>query len=161
MSTKDLQGTLFGGFKRKGVIAYIEKTSREHEQQLTALRQENEKLQALQQDISELNALREENEQMKNELSELRAETESLRVEAEEYRGIKDHLAELQMEAVRCAKEIERNAHERAEKTESVAYARIRAVSRESKTRFDESFAFVDDLLNAASPKLSEEETVE
>lgn len=156
MGTNVLKGTLFGGFKRRDVISYIEKSSREHNEliavkddELAALRKENEELRGLPQRLEELDALREENERLTEELSELRAEAEHLRGEAEEFRALKDHLTELQMEAVRCAKEIETNARERAERTESVAYARIRAVSRESKTRFDESFAFVDDLLNA------------
>ena len=145
MSSQALQGALFGGFKRKGVIAYIEKTAREHTAQLAGKDEE-------------LAALRQENERLREELSQMQTEAESLRSEAEEFRAIKEHLTELQMEAVRCAKEIERSARERAEKTETAAYARIRAVNRESKTRMDEGFAFVDDLLNATAVKTTEEQ---
>lgn len=145
MSTNTLQGTLFGGFQRKGVIAYIEKAAREHTEQLAA------KDEVLAGKDKELLALKEENEHLCAEITQLKAEIESLHGEVDAFRAIKEHLTELQMEAVRCAKEIECNARARAEKTESVAYARIRAVNRESKTRFDESFAFVDDLLNATA----------
>ena len=145
MSSNTLQGTLFGGFNRKSVIAYIEKSAREHKAQLAG-REEK------------LSALEAENLRLKDEIAQLKNEIESLQGEASEFRAIKEHLTELQMEAVRCAKEIESNARERAEKTESVAYARIRAVNRESKTRMDESFAFVDNLLNAtAAPEPTEQ----
>ena len=143
MSAKVLQGTLFGGFKRKDVIAFIEKSSREHNELLAAKEEALEKL-------------RREMEQLRQEKETVLREAEALRADAEEYRSLKGRLADLQIEAMRRADEIETAAHERAEKTEAVAYSRIRAVTRESKTRFDESFAFVDDLLNAADSKAAE-----
>ena len=146
MSSNTLQGTLFGGFDRKSVIAYIEKIATEHKAQLES---RDEKL----------SALEAENLRLQGEIAQLKSEIETLQGEAAEFRAVKEHLTELQMEAVRCAKEIVRNARERAEKTESVAYARIRAVNRESKTRMDEGFTFVDNLLNATAVPEPTEQT--
>lgn len=126
---------LFGGFDRQDVIAFIEKTARENRERIEALEAENASLQQQNETMdSELQQLRAEYSEKKEkalqvpELSENLAESERkrqelekensvLRVQAAEYLAMKDHIAEIEI-----------NAHRRTEEFRAAAVAQLREI---------------------------------
>ena len=132
MST-NFKTCLFGGFDREDVISFIEKTSRESSERIEALEKENETLQQSNQSMeSELRLMREEFmenaqqaqraaelavqvEDLAQQLQQLQSEADSLRVQAAEYRALKDHIADIEI-----------NAHRRTEEFRAAAIAQLR-----------------------------------
>lgn len=123
---------LFGGFDREDVVAFIEKTAAENEAQLAALRTEAETLRterdealsentALRGLTQEDAALREENARLREQLglaqsdaAALRSECDALRGPASEYQSLKEHVADIEI-----------NAHRRTEEFRAKAMARL------------------------------------
>ena len=126
---------MFGGFDRQDVISFIEKTAKENgvridslEAENTALKEKNhamegelllmresyqenalqaEAAQALQQQVSEL----------QSQLKVLEEEAEQLRVQAADYQSLKDHIADIEI-----------NAHRRTEEFRAAAVAQINEI---------------------------------
>ena len=114
---------LFGGFDREDVVSYIQQTSRENQQRVSALEEENHGLQERNRAMeAELNTLRRavlENSaaadtclQLQTQLRELQEqaqklqkETEYLRAQAAEYQSLKDHIADIEISAHRRTEE--------------------------------------------------------
>ena len=121
---------LFGGFDREDVVSYIQQTSRENQQRVSALEEENHGLQERNRAMeAELNTLRRavlENSaaadtclQLQTQLRELQEqaqklqkETEYLRAQAAEYQSLKDHIADIEISAHRRTEEFRAKAIE-------------------------------------------------
>lgn len=132
MST-NFKTCLFGGFDREDVISFIEKSSRESRERIETLEKENETLQQSNQSMeSELRLMREEFmsnaeqaqqaaalasrvEELSQQLQKLQEEAGSLRAQAAEYRALKDHIADIEI-----------NAHRRTEEFRAAAIAQLR-----------------------------------
>ena len=127
---------LFGGFDREDVVSYIQQTSRENQQRVSALEEENHGLQERNRAMeAELNTLRRavlENSaaadtclQLQTQLRELQEqaqklqkETEYLRAQAAEYQSLKDHIADIEI-----------SAHRRTEQFREEAVTRLRQLA--------------------------------
>ncbi len=134
MST-NFKTCLFGGFDREDVISFIEKTSRESRERIEGLETERERLMQSNQSMeSELRLMREEFmenaqkaqaadalasqvEELTRQLQALQAEADILRVQAEEYLAMKDHIAQIEIDA-----------HRRNEEFRAAAVAQIHQV---------------------------------
>ena len=132
---------LFGGFDRKDVISFIEKSAQESREKIEKLDKENETL--LQQNESmsaELQLMREKSadilqqsqkiEELTAKLdvitkhcSQLESENSELKGQAEEYLAIKDHIAEIEI-----------SAHRRTEEFRSAAISRLREILKAQRT---------------------------
>lgn len=128
---------LFGGFDREDVVSYIQQTSRENQQRVSALEEENHGLQERNRAMeAELNTLRRavlENSaaadtclQLQTQLRELQEqaqklqkETEYLRAQAAEYQSLKDHIADIEI-----------SAHRRTEEFRAKAIEELRTMAR-------------------------------
>ena len=127
---------LFGGFDREDVVNYIQQISRENQQRVSALEEENHGLQERNRAMeAELNTLRRavlENSaaadtclQLQTQLRELQEqaqklqkETEYLRAQAAEYQSLKDHIADIEI-----------SAHRRTEQFREEAVTRLRQLA--------------------------------
>ena len=132
---------LFGGFDREDVVSYIQQTSRENQQRVSALEEENHGLQERNRAMeAELNTLRRavlENSaaadtclQLQTQLRELQEqaqklqkETEYLRAQAAEYQSLKDHIADIEI-----------SAHRRTEEFRAKAIEQLRQLTRQQET---------------------------
>lgn len=132
---------LFGGFDRQDVVAFIEKTSRENQERIEALETENASLQQQNETMdSELQQMRSdysekaEKAMQASELSKKLTESEQerqkleeeiavLRVQAAEYLSMKDHIAEIEI-----------NAHRRTEEFRMAAIAQLREIMATQRT---------------------------
>lgn len=131
MENNTFKGTLFGGFNREDVIAYITKTSAQANERIMALeadidkfcRQEQEmrtqldgvlgEKEALEREITALRIAAEERDTLAAEAEALRAEVDALRPQAEEYAKVKSHIAGIELEARQRCDELERVTRER------------------------------------------------
>ena len=142
---------VFGGFDRKDVIDYIEKSAKESQERIEALENENSELrssnerieqalrtlhaqtkqlqeeqgqQTMQQQLvdahaklkklaEEAESLRSENERMRSELEALRSENEPLRIAANDYMSLKEHIADIEINAHRRTEEFRAEAIEK------------------------------------------------
>lgn len=143
---------LFGGFDREDVVSYIQQTSRENQQRISALEAENQDLRERNHSMeAELGTLRRaalENStaadtcrqlqkqlsQLQDQASQLQAETEGLRAQAAEYQSLKDHIADIEI-----------SAHRRTEEFRTKAIEQLRQLARQqeewcvrSRTRYAE-----------------------
>lgn len=143
---------LFGGFDREDVVSYIQQTSRENQQRISALEAENQGLRERNHSMeAELGTLRRaalENStaadtcrqlqkqlsQLQDQASQLQAETEGLRAQAAEYQSLKDHIADIEI-----------SAHRRTEEFRTKAIEQLRQLARQqeewcvrSRTRYAE-----------------------
>lgn len=131
---------MFGGFDKDDVVKFIEKLAQEHQEEIAKLTEEldglREKLitneiklaaadetaeelrhacEQYQADAAETTDLRAKLEQAMSELETLRTENESLRGPAKEYESIKDHIAQIEI-----------NAHRRTEEFRAEAIAKLK-----------------------------------
>ena len=108
---------MFGGFDRSDVIAYIEKTGREHEERVAALEAENETLRKENQTLentqrvtqAQLLKMRDNEEtcrRLRRQLADAEARNQELeqrcaqlKVQADEYESLKDHVAQIEISA--------------------------------------------------------------
>ena len=118
MSTS-FKTSMFGGFDRSDVIAYIEKTGREHEERVAALEAENETLRKENQTLentqrvtqAQLLKMRDNEEtcrRLRRQLADAEARNQELeqrcaqlKVQADEYESLKDHVAQIEISAHR------------------------------------------------------------
>ena len=118
MSTS-FKTSMFGGFDRSDVIAYIEKTGREHEERVAALEAENETLRKENQTLentqrvtqAQLLNMRDNEEtcrRLRRQLADAEARNQELeqrcaqlKVQADEYESLKDHVAQIEISAHR------------------------------------------------------------
>ena len=139
---------MFGGFDREDVVSYIEKTARATQEKLDALESENTRLKADNERIEEaLRTLHAQTKQMKQEEQDqeslqrrldeaqaraaelavrceaLEAENESLRASANECAHLKEHIADIEI-----------NAHRRTEEFRADAIEKLRAVIGQQRT---------------------------
>lgn len=139
---------MFGGFDREDVVSYIEKTARETQEKLDALESENTRLKADNERIEEaLRTLHAQAKQMKQEEQDqeslqrrldeaqaraaelavrcesLEAENEELHAAANECAHLKEHIADIEI-----------NAHRRTEEFRSDAIEKLRAIIGQQRT---------------------------
>ena len=139
---------MFGGFNREDVVSYIEKTAKETQEKLDALESENTRLKADNERIEEaLRSLHAQTKQMKQEEQDqeslqqrldeaqaraaelavrceaLEAENESLRASANECAHLKEHIADIEI-----------NAHRRTEEFRAEAIEKLRAIIAQQRT---------------------------
>ena len=135
MSTS-FKTSMFGGFDRSDVIAYIERTGREHEERVAALEAENETLrkenQTLEntQRVTQAQLLKmQDNEEtcrrLRRQLADAEARNQELeqrcaqlKVQAAEYESLKDHVAQIEI-----------SAHRRTEQFREEAVTRLRQLA--------------------------------
>ena len=139
---------MFGGFDRGDVVNYIEKTAKETQEKLDALETENAKLKADNEQIEQaLRTLHAQTKQMKQEEQDqeslqqrldeaqaraaelavrceaLEGENESLRASARECAHLKEHIADIEI-----------NAHRRTEEFRAEAIEKLRAIIGQQRT---------------------------
>ena len=123
---------LFGGFDREDVVSYIQQTSRENQQRVSALEEENHGLQenTLRRAVLENSAAADTCLQLQTQLRELQEqaqklqkETEYLRAQAAEYQSLKDHIADIEI-----------SAHRRTEEFRAKAIEQLRQLTRQQET---------------------------
>ncbi len=139
---------MFGGFDREDVVSYIEKTAKETQEKLDALETENTRLKADNEQIEQaLRTLHAQTKQMKQEEQDqeslqqrldeaqaraaelavrceaLEAENESLRASANECAHLKEHIADIEI-----------NAHRRTEEFRAGAIEKLRAIIAQQRT---------------------------
>lgn len=139
---------MFGGFDREDVISYIEKTAKETQEKLEALESENTRLKAdnerieqalrtlhtqtkqMKQDEQDQESLRQKLEEAQANAAELavrcealEAENESLRTSANECARLKEHIADIEI-----------NAHRRTEEFRAEAIEKLRAIISQQRT---------------------------
>lgn len=139
---------MFGGFDREDVVSYIEKTAKETQEKLDALETENTRLKADNEQIEQaLRTLHAQTKQMKQEEQDqeslqqrldeaqaraaelavrceaLEAENESLRTSANECAHLKEHIADIEI-----------NAHRRTEEFRAEAIEKLRAIIAQQRT---------------------------
>ena len=152
---------LFGGFDREDVVSYIQQTSRENQQRVSALEEENHGLQERNRAMeAELNTLRRavlENSaaadtclQLQTQLRELQEqaqklqkETEYLRAQAAEYQSLKDHIADIEI-----------SAHRRTEEFRAQAIQRIHTLVAQQRSWCNENRVRYEELLQRFAEKL-------
>ena len=135
MSTS-FKTSMFGGFDRSDVIAYIERTGREYEERVAALEAENETLrkenQTLEntQRVTQAQLLKmQDNEEtcrrLRRQLADAEARNQELeqrcaqlKVQADEYESLKDHVAQIEI-----------SAHRRTEQFREEAVTRLRQLA--------------------------------
>ena len=134
---KPMRGTLFGGFNKKDVAAYIEELSTRSaeykaendrlwecsdecesvKQTLAELRQEHDSMLAeFEAAKAELEELRAEKARLEEENAALSAELSSARENAEVFNAAKERLAALEVESSRRSIELERDAKANADR---------------------------------------------
>lgn len=152
---------LFGGFDRQDVIAFIEKTARENRERIEALETENASLQQQNETMdSELQQMRREYTdkaekamqvptlseklaQSEQRRQELEKENAVLRVQAAEYLAMKDHIAEIEI-----------NAHRRTEEFRADAIAQLREIMGTQRAWCEQTRAQYTELSRQFSAKL-------
>lgn len=131
---------LFGGFDREDVVSYIQQTSRESQQQISALEEENRTLQernrsmeaelvTLRRSVLENSAaadtclqLQAQLQTLQQQAQQLQKETEGLRAQAAEYQSLKDHIADIEI-----------SAHRRTEEFRAKAVEQLREMTRQQQ----------------------------
>lgn len=135
MSERKFRGSLFGGFNRRDVVDYIEKTAqrtaeyranseklRDAEDRIRELEAASRQLQGqLAQSQTENDRLAGENQTLQDAASEREAVMQAFRQrmedaekDASEYRAARDRIAKIELDAVKRAVVIEKDAHIRA-----------------------------------------------
>lgn len=139
---------MFGGFDREDVVSYIEKTAKETQEKLDALESENTRLKADNERIEQaLRTLHAQAKQMKQDEQDqetlqqrldeaqaraaelavrceaLEAENENLRASAKECVHLKEHIADIEI-----------NAHRRTEEFRAEAIEKLRAIIGQQRT---------------------------
>ncbi len=108
---------MFGGFNKQDVVNFIEKQSKQHREALEALQHDNDllkeavermesergeflpKAQQQEASVARMEELEQQLAQLRVEADALREENETLRVPAREYENLKDHIAEIEIQA--------------------------------------------------------------
>lgn len=139
---------MFGGFDREDVVSYIEKTAKETQEKLDTLESENTRLKADNERIEQaLRTLHAQAKQMKQDEQDqetlqqrldeaqaraaelavrceaLVAENENLRASAKECVHLKEHIADIEI-----------NAHRRTEEFRAEAIEKLRAIIGQQRT---------------------------
>lgn len=132
---------MFGGFDRQDVISFIEKTAKENGVRIDSLEAENAALKEknhamegellLMRESYQENALQAEAAQtlqqqvseLQSQLKALEEEAEQLRVQAADYQSLKDHIADIEI-----------NAHRRTEEFRAAAVAQINGIIDQQRT---------------------------
>lgn len=132
---------MFGGFDRQDVISFIEKTAKENGVRIDSLEAENAALKEknhamegellLMRESYQENALQAEAAQtlqqqvseLQSQLKVLEEEAEQLRVQAADYQSLKDHIADIEI-----------NAHRRTEEFRAAAVAQINGIIDQHRT---------------------------
>ena len=141
----------FGGFNRQDVTEYITRTAREHSERLEQLEQDNASLRTqlegkveLERKMEELQRLCETTaqelaeektakEQYRRRLEETAAQMkrmEQLRQEAEEYSGVKEHIADIELDARRRADAMLADARAQSQALLADAQRKVQALRR-------------------------------
>lgn len=132
----------FGGFHRQDVVEYIESNAKEHAAQLNALRTElaeaRQRITVLEGEEARAIGLQDLNfalsarvdtlAPLEEEVAALRAEVEALRPQAEAYAGLKESMADIELEARARASLIRKDAETAAARTSADAEAEAQRV---------------------------------
>jgi chromosome segregation ATPase len=150
--------SVFGGFDKEDVVAFIEKTARENEEKQAALEKENASLRETIQSLTEeMDTLRQEAESLRDggpmravlqqKLEQMGVRAESLerevgelREQAVEYQNLKNHIADIEI-----------TAHRRTEEFRTAMIAQMRALlsqQREWCAAAKEQYAAVNGALS-------------
>ena len=158
---------MFGGFDRRDVIAFIEKTAKENREIIENLEKENEELtQNCSEMEQELQQLREESaknvrqaqqasemseklEQLTARLVELEKENDTLHYQAQEYMAMKDHIAEIEI-----------SAHRRTEEFRAAAIAQLREIIETQRAWCEQSRQQYVDLSGNFAEKLQQAQQI-
>ncbi len=137
---------LFGGFDRQDVVTFIEKTARENQERVEALEADNASLQqqntAMETELQQMRGdyaekteqalqvpeLREKLSESERRRQELERENAQLRVQASEYLAMKDHIAEIEI-----------NAHRRTEEFRAAAVVQLRDIMATQRSWCEET----------------------
>ena len=116
---------LFGGFDREDVVSYIQQTSRENQQRVSALEEENHGLQERNRAMEAETCLQLQTQlrELQEQAQKLQKETEYLRAQAAEYQSLKDHIADIEI-----------SAHRRTEEFRAKAIEQLRQLTRQQET---------------------------
>ena len=154
---------MFGGFDRRDVIAFIEKTARENREIIDSLEKSNEELtQKCSEMEQELELLREESasnaqqaqqaaelsgklENLTAQCEKLENENDTLRHQAQEYLAMKDHIAEIEI-----------SAHHRTEEFRAAAVAQLREILNAQRAWCDQTRQQYVDLSGSFAEKLQQ-----
>lgn len=155
----NFRNAMFGGFNREDVTAYITRIAAEYKETDTALQQERE---CRSKADAEAERLREEAERLRSELEELRCQlrqegeerarlsraaverdelrhqAESLGQTAEEYRELKEHIAQIELDAHRRADDIVAEAERQAAVILTEAKQQAEAVRAGARAQVEE-----------------------
>ena len=126
---------VFGGFDPEDVIAYIDRSTKESQEKINTLTEENETLSKNNREMEdELSTLRKQLavfekdgqtaqqlqqklQAAQEKLQQLEAEAENLRTQAQEYQSLKDHIADIEI-----------NAHRRTEEFRAATVAQMQEI---------------------------------
>lgn len=143
--SENFKKCMFGGFDPQDVIAYIDRTAKESQGKIAALTEENEKLLKSNQEMQgELGIIRQQfadhenkaqtTEELQNaleaaqkKLQQLEEEAATLRIQAADYQSLKDHIAEIEI-----------NAHRRTEEFRAAAVAKMQEIIHKQRSWCDE-----------------------
>ena len=160
MSTS-FKTSMFGGFDRSDVIAYIERTGREHEERVAALEAENETLRKENQTLENTQRVTQaqllnlqDNEEtcrrLRRQLADAEARNQELeqrcaqlKVQADEYESLKDHVAQIEI-----------SAHRRTEEFRAQTIQRIHELVAQQRAWCSENSVRYEDLLQSFGEKL-------
>ena len=126
---------MFGGFNKQDVVNFIEQQSKVHQEELEALQRDNDllkeavqrmesergeflpKAQQQEESVARMEELEQQLAQLRAEMETLREENENLRGPAQEYENLKDHIAEIEI-----------NAHHRTEEFRAEVVRKMRDI---------------------------------
>lgn len=154
------RGSVFGGFNRQDVLTYLERSAREHSQQVESLQKKLSQLSLDQNDkTTQLAGLSEKDAQLSSENQRLAEALESARAELEEKRG-RLSAAEEDLSVLRDrAAELEANAEayirlrDRTATIELDARNRAQIILNDAHTQADSIRAQVEDWLDRAETR--------
>lgn len=122
--TTNFRTCLFGGFNKDDVVSFIKKLAQDNQAKKEELEQLNAKYEALKAQLSDyedggetLTSLSERLQQALARAETAEQEARELRGPAEEYRQMKDHIAEIEI-----------NAHKRTEEFRAQAMEKLRGI---------------------------------
>ena len=155
---KVFKNSLFGGFNRDDVLAYIESFSKQSEQEKSALRAENEKIKAQLDELTRANQeLTAQKEEALSNLAGMEEELQTVQSEAEAQRDIVDGAgraaAELQAFRAKVAEleeiaELYKKDKNNVASIELMAYRRAQDIEKKAKNHAEKILTGLSEVTN-------------